>query len=164
MSRLAGMIAAFLMVYCSANATFAQRLATKDLRETSDVMPGERRLQRTIEVGPGTRMDATIEETNKGNGLLTIGNLRLKVVDSHGDGAVYQDGMPNVEFADIDGDGWKDLVVSGIVNYSDEKGVAIRKRESFTFIFRFDPRTKTFRQTYKHASFKLEDGPHDIDL
>lgn len=138
----------------------AQVLSIDDLRDDKQGMPGEQQLQRVIEIGAGTRLPASVHVTNKGNGVLAIANLRLKVVDNHGDGATYQNGMPHVEFADVDGDGWKDLLVTGIVDYTDDKSDKVRKQESFTFLYRFDPRSKSFRQTYKRASFALEEGPH----
>src|SRR5688500_6042992 len=136
----------------------AQVLSPKDLRDDPDGMPGERVLRQDIELGAGVRITALIEETNKGNGLLSIGTLKLKVVDAHGDGAVYAGAMPYVEFADIDGDGIKELVVNGIVEYTDEKTDVVRKRESFVFIYRH-AKAKGFKLAFKKASFALEVGP-----
>ena len=66
--------------------------------------------------------------------------------------------MPHVEFADIDGDGIKELVANGIVEYTDEKTDVVHARESFVFIYRYD-KAKGLRLVFKHASFALEDGP-----
>lgn len=122
-------------------------------------MPGERVLRKVIDVGHGMSMAAVIEESNKGNGLLTLGALTLKVVDGHDDGAVYAGAMPHVEFIDIDGDGVKELVVNGVVEYTDEQTDAVREREPFVFIYRYDLTSRGFTMAYKRASFALEDGP-----
>jgi hypothetical protein len=136
----------------------AQTLSPKGLRDDPDGMPGERVLRQDIEMGAGVKLTALIEETNKGNGLLSIGTLKLKVVDEHEDGAVYAGAVPHVEFADIDGDGIKELVVNGIVEYTDEKADVVREREAFVFIYRYD-KAKGFKLAFKRASFALEDGP-----
>jgi hypothetical protein len=136
----------------------AQTLRRPELREGPHRMPGEEELHRVIKIGPGVTLKASIEVTSKGNGLLTIGNLQLRVVDSHDDGAKYQDGMAHVEFADVDGDGWKDLIVIGIAEFTDEKSAAVLKREPFTFFYKYDPRTGKFRETFRLASFELRHG------
>lgn len=158
MRRLSFASLLLLSMFCCA-AAMAQVLSRSSLSENPDLMPGETRAQWVIEVGPAVRLTASVEVTTKGNGTLNIGNLHLRVVDAHDDGAKYQNGMAHVEFVDVDGDGWKDVVVIGIVDYTDEKSDAVRKREPFTFIYRYDPKNKVFRQTYKHATFLLEDGP-----
>lgn len=151
-----GLLAASL---CCCAFALGQVLRRTVLDADPQGMPGERVLCQTIDVGPDTKLDATIEVTAKGNGTLSVGNLRLRVVDEHENGAVYQDGMAHVEFADVDGDGWKDLVVVGIVNYTDEKADAVPAREAFVFMYRYDPGRRTFQLSYKHATFELEDGP-----
>ena len=72
--------------------------------------------------------------------------------------------MPHIEFADIDQDGWKDLVITGTVDYMDEKLDIVRETEQFTFIYKYFPKTNSFRQTYRHASFDLEHGPQSRNL
>jgi len=140
-------------------AAGAQVLSPSALHSDPDGMPGERVLRQVVDVGRGMKLTALIEETNKGNGLLTLGALKLKVVDEHDDGAVYAGAIPHLEFVDIDGDGVKELVVNGTVEYTDGKTDAVHERESFVFIYRYDLTSKGFKLAYKHASFALEDGP-----
>jgi hypothetical protein len=157
--HVAHSLIAFSLLMHVVGVADAQVLAEKDLRPDPDGMPGERVLQRTIDVGRRVKADVLIEVTNKGNGLLSVGGLALKVVDQHDDGALFAGGMAHVEFADIDGDGFKDLVVSGIAEYTDEKRDEVHERESFVFIYRYDAKAKAFKQSYAHASFKPEVGP-----
>lgn len=96
-----------LLFLLSSTIISAQVLSADDLRENSDGMPGEWVLQQVIDIGEGIEMVALIEETNKGNGVLSLGALSLKVVDQYGDGAVYAGAMPRLEFVDIDADGFK---------------------------------------------------------
>lgn len=148
---------AVLLLACA--VALAQVLSRSELRSDVQLMPGERVLRQTVEIASSVKLDAVVEITPKGNGTLTIGNLMLRVLDEQDDGAVYQDGMATVEFADIDGDGYKDLVVVGAANYTDEKTGAIQKREPFAFVFKYDPKSGSFYQSYKRASFTLEKGP-----
>jgi hypothetical protein len=158
MSHLRFVSLLFASLACCAVA-LSQVLTRSELcTDGVQLMPGERRAQRIIEVGPATKLLASVDVTAKGNGILSVGDLRLRVLDEHHDGASYEGGMANVEFADVDRDGWKDLVIVGIANYTDEKTDAVNAREPFAFIYRYDPQRKSFRQTYKHASFALEVG------
>jgi hypothetical protein len=152
-------LAVLISVLLGSASARAQVLAAADLRDDPKGPPGHRVLETRVNICGGVKLNALIEETAKGNGLLSIANLKLKVIDEHDDGAVYSGAMPRVEFADIDDDGLKDLVVSGIVEYTDEKSDTVRERESFVFIYRFDAKAEKFRLSYKHASFALEDGP-----
>jgi hypothetical protein len=137
----------------------AQVLTRRTMTALKTAPVNEEQYRRTLEIGPDTKLTAVIDITSKGNGVLRIANLNLKVVDGHDDGAVYDRGWAHIEFADIDDDGWKDLVVTGIVNYTDDKTEEIYKREPFTFIYRYDPARAEFRRSYRRASFGLEDGP-----
>jgi len=136
-----------------------QVLTARDHQVDPNGMPNERIRERNIEIGRGVTLRAVVEETAKGNGTLLVGNLRLKIVDEHDDGAVYAGVMPHVEFADFDGDGYRDLVVSGVVEYTDEKGKEILDCESFVFLYRYDVQSKGFKMTFKRASFDLTQGP-----
>lgn len=140
-------------------AAQAQVLSLNALQDDPDGMPGEYALRQVINVGRGIKLTAVIEQTSKGNGLLTLGALKLKVLDEHDDGAVYAGAMPHVEFVDMDADGVKELIVNGIVEYTDEKIDSVRERESFVFIYRYDLESRSFELAYRHASFALEDGP-----
>ena len=137
----------------------AQVLTLSQLRQDPNGVTGECVHEQTIDVGGGVKFPARLKQTTKGNGALSIANLQLRVIDGHDDGALYAGEMPHVEFADLNDDGFKDLVVGGIVEYTDEKGDFVRDRESFVFIYRYDPKTNEFRRSYRRASFNLEDGP-----
>ena len=122
-------------------------------------MPGELRLEQHVEICAGRTLDAVVEVTTKGNGTLTVGNLKLKVYDAHDDGAVYANDMACVEFVDLNGDGCKDLIVTGAVCYNNEKDETITKVEPFTFIYFYDRKSNTFRLKFKRATFALDIGP-----
>ena len=111
-----------------------ERLSRNDLKPLKDGMPGEEGLEKKVVLAAGVGMSATVEVTGKGNGWLRSGNLKLKVVDSHDDGSYYEGEMLKVEFADLDGDGRRELLISGIVCFTDEKGAHVLRREAVVFI------------------------------
>jgi len=118
-------------------------------------MPGEELYQRKISIGGNIDAEVVIEVTDKGNGGMELLNLRLKVVDNHDDGAVYVGGLLHVEFVDITGDGFKDLVITGTVMHTGEKETDPRSFETVTSIYLFDPKKKEFRLAF-HCGPKLE--------
>jgi hypothetical protein len=154
-----GMLAPLVLV---SNAD-AQVLARHTMRKLS-ASAGEEQYRLNLEIGPDKLLKARIGVTSKGNGTLQIANLKLKVVDCHDDGAHYHRGWAHIDVADIDEDGWKDLVVTGIADYTEEKTGEVFEQEPFTFIYRYDPARAEFRRTYRRASFRLEDGPEPRGL
>src|SRR5260370_41219793 len=115
-------------------------------------MPGEQGLQKKVVLAPNIKMTATIEVTTKGNGLLQIGNLRLAVYDSHDDGIYYENWLLNIDFADIDGDGKREMLISGIVCFTDDKGDKVLRREAVVYIYKLQSNNR-FKQVYKNTSF-----------
>jgi hypothetical protein len=134
-------------------------LKRSELCAPVDGMPGEGVLQTTIDVGPGMTLDAVVEVTAKGNGVLSIANLRLRVVDEHDDGIVYKDGWAHTEFVDLNNDGWKDLVVLGSLVRTREAASESPGGEPFVFIYLFDAEAMAFVRSYKHATFELAHKP-----
>jgi hypothetical protein len=86
---------------------------------------------------------------------LEISNLKLHVFDSHDNGAFYEDGLLNIEFADLDGDGKRELVISGLVCFTDEKGDKVLRREAVVFIYALQP-NRTFKQVYRNTDVRLD--------
>lgn len=132
-----------------------ERISRNDLKPLKDGMPGEEGLEKEVVLAAGVKMSATIEVTAKGNGSLRIGNLNLKIFDSHNDGSYYDNEMLKIEFADLDGDGKRELVISGIVCFTDEKGDKVLRREAVVFIYALQP-NRTFKQVYRNTDVRLD--------
>jgi hypothetical protein len=139
----------------AAPAGAVERISRSDLKPLKDGMPGEEGLEKELVLAPDVRMAATIEVTAKGNDSLRVGNLKLKVFDSHNDGSYYENEMLKIEFPDIDADGKRELVISGIVCFTDEKGDKVLRREAVVFIYALQP-NRTFKQIYHNTSFRLD--------
>ena len=131
-----------------------ERILRSDLRPLKDGMPGEEGLKREIVLAPGVKMTATIEVTAKGNGNMRIGNLNLKVFDEHDDGSYYENGLLNIEFPEINGDGKRQMVISGIVCFTDEKREKVVRREAVVYIYALRP-DRTFKEVYRNTKFRI---------
>src|SRR5437899_5551648 len=127
-----------------------ERISRKDLKPAKDGMPGEQELTSEVIIAPNIKLVATIEVTSKGNGSLRIANLDLKVFDDHDDGAYYENEMLNIDFSDIDGDGKRELLISGIVCFTDDTGDKVLRREAVVFIYALQP-NRTFREVYRNT-------------
>ena len=51
--------------------------------------------------------------------------------------------------ADLTGDGYKDLIISGVVRYTGEKETDVNTFESITQIYLFDPKDRQFKIKYR---------------
>lgn len=132
-----------------------ERLSRNDLKPLNNGMPGEESLETEVVLADGVKMSATVEVTAKGNGWLRIGNLKLKVFDSHDDGSYYEGEMLKVEFPDLDGDGRREMVISGLVCFTDEKGGHVLRREAVAFIYTLQP-DRTFKQVYRNTDVRID--------
>jgi len=151
---LCGLLLLALQIVAGLGDT-VERITRSDLNPLKDGMPGEEGLQREVVLAPDVKMSAVIEVTAKGNGRMRIGNLDLKVFDSHDDGSYYENGLLNIDFTDIDGDGKRELIISGIVCFTDEKGDKVLRREAVVFIYALQP-NQTFKEVYRNTNFRLD--------
>jgi hypothetical protein len=120
-----------------------------------DGMPGEREFEKQIFLSPSVRLRARIEVTNKGNGILEIGDLKLHVVDEHDDGIYFEGGLLSIDFVDIDHDGKREMVLSGIACFTGEKGDMVRRREALVFIYKLRDK-RHFDLVYRNTDFSIE--------
>lgn len=132
-----------------------QRISRKDLRPAKDGMPEEQELTKEVVIAPTVKFIARIEVSAKGNGSLQIANLNLKVFDDHSDGSYYENEMLSIEFADLDGDGKRELIISGIVCFTGDKGDKVLHREAVVFIYALQ-RNRTFKEVYRNTDIRLD--------
>jgi hypothetical protein len=144
-----------LLQSAAASGATVERISRNDLQPLKDGMPGEEGFHKEVLVADGVKLPADIEVTAKGNGYLRIGNLNLKVFDTHDDGSYYEGDLLNIDFADINGDGKRELLISGIVCFTDEKGGKVLRREAVVFIYALQP-DRTFKQVYRNTDFRLD--------
>ena len=134
----------------------SDRLERKELRPSKEGMPGEESIHREVDFGKKVKLKASIEVTAKGNGALRLGNLNLKVFDSHDDGVVYENELLTIDIADLDGDGARELIVSGIVVFTeDERPYKVIKREHVVFIYKLRNRSN-FDEVYRNTNFRID--------
>ena len=113
--------------------------------------------EREVFISQGISFHAKIVITSKGNGSMKIANLKmLKVYDDHMDGNVYENGLFDIDFIDLNADRYKDMVISGNVIYTDEKDEKTIFIEPVVFIYLFFPEKKKFVLSYRNASFSLD--------
>ena len=136
------MLTYFSVVSCHEAA--AQVIRLHDFEPQKDGMPGEEHWARRIKVGPGVTFPATVNVTARRNGMLEFANLKLRILKEYDDGMVYVGGLLHVEFIDISGDGYKDLVVTGTVIHTGEKEEDPKVYETVTSIYVFDKRTRDY--------------------
>lgn len=108
-----------------------------------------------IRLGQDVSFPARLEVNSKGNGLLGICNLNLKVYDDHDDGRLYEGSLLRTVFTDLDEDGFRDLIISGRVLHTHEKSGQTESAEDVVFVYMFKPGTKQFRETYRRATFEI---------
>jgi hypothetical protein len=61
----------------------------------------------------------------------------------------------NIDFSDINGDGTRELLISGIVCFTDEKGKVVLRREAVVFIYALQP-NGTFKLVYRNTNIRLD--------
>ncbi|MDP0496616.1 MAG: hypothetical protein Q7Q73_10445 [Verrucomicrobiota bacterium JB024] len=125
---------------------------------------GEEDYTYRVDISQNVYLPATIQVTSKGNGVLYLSNLALRIIDGHYDGAVFDKDRLTVEVVDLNQDGFGDLFAFGSVLYSleeDDFGDGPTFRENVVFIYYYQPKTGEFIEGPSFASFKLspDQGP-----
>lgn len=104
-----------------------------------------------IKVGH-SKFKAVIEGTSKGNGVLLLKNLRLRVWDVHDDGAIYSGGWLEAEVVDKPRQA---IVIYGVIvlkDDADQKGASPIYR-SLVGVYEYDPKSDTFTKVYGNANW-----------
>ena len=109
-----------------------------------------------VKVSDHLKLKLVMNDFHNGTGVVSIGDQIFYASDGHADGASYSSGLFDFQFIDINGDRLKDVVFSGIVNYTGEVDDEIYEREDVVFIYLYDLEKKKYVLKYKKASFDLE--------
>lgn len=156
LTRFVLLSVSFLVLMCQvAKGDTTNRISRNELKPLEDGTPGELGLRKELVLATNLKMTAAIKVTTKGNGRMRIGNLNLKVYDSHDDGSYYENGLLSIDIPDINGDGTCELVISGIVCFTDEKGKMITRREAVVFIYVLQS-NQTFKQVYRNTDIDID--------
>jgi len=147
----------FLVWLLTPQSVTAQLIDRHEFHPVPDGIQGEEEWAKTIQISKDISSVAKVSVTAKGNGVLSVANLRLRVFDAHDDGIIYEDGLLRTEFIDIDRDGCKDLVISGIALSTGEKEGEPAMHHCIVFIYMFDPKQKKFVCMYKTSGFDIQD-------
>jgi hypothetical protein len=130
-------------------ASLGQTLPADEFRDVFDAPHGYQQYRASIAIGPAIDLPAAIEVTPRRNGTLAIANLSLRVLDEYNDPLMYERGMLHVKFIDLSGDGYKDLLITGIAVRTGEKSAAPTSREVITNIYIFNPVTRQFKEVLR---------------
>lgn len=99
---------------------------------------------REIDLGKGVTATARLELTAKGNGGLTVPGYGLRVYDAHRDGVTFKGYLLDCAWKDMNGDGYLDLVVSGIAQFWSEKDGRLEIEKPISTVLQYDPAKKSF--------------------
>ena len=98
----------------------------------------------TVDLGKGSSVTARFELTEKGNGGLTVPGYGLRVYDASRDGVTFKGYLLRCEWKDMNGDGYLDLVVSGIAQYWNEKDGHLDLEKPISAVLHYVPAQKNF--------------------
>lgn len=143
--------------------SFAEKINRSEIvpRTKEEALYDERHWSKKVEISKDIMLKADMEITRRGNGWLKIANLDLHVGRSGYDSLIYKDELLDVDFVDINGDGFKDIIISGLMLYPHEQLDIILYREAVVFIYLFEPKNKKFNLAYINSSCRLEEANDD---
>jgi len=101
----------------------------------------------------GAKLDGSVEATDKGNGILRLGRLDLRLQDLHDDGVLYAgQGILRLDTVDL---GQPALVVSGIALHTGEKETDRPTPEAVTLIYLLDCAKGELRPVFNNTALPL---------
>jgi hypothetical protein len=140
------LLAYLVLALSLATIVDAQVMERSDFVRPKDGLPGELAWSKAIQISNEVRIIVSVEVTGKGNGILELGTKRLRVWDEHDDGRIFVNGLLHVEFVDITGDGYKDLLIFGAVQDTTN---ASKAPEPLLSIFIYQKDKHEFQLAYK---------------
>ncbi len=135
------------LLFHLSSLAYPETIERRDFVRPDGSLPGEERFEKDIAIGLDVGVHVKVEVTAKGNGILHVANLKLKVFKEHDSGHVFDGGLLRVDFVDVTDDGYKDIVISGIIRFTGDNGDTIRS-ESVVCLYVFDRRENRFIKKY----------------
>ena len=144
---LSGVVACWTSGLRAADADQIIELSKWSVSSTDD-MGGTIR-KGSVRVGK-SELSAVIKTTSKGNGVLLLKNLQLRVWDVHRDGAVYSDGWLNIEAL---GNPKPTVLIYGVIMLYDDndKAGANPTYHALFGVYEYNSRTDAFTKKYGNA-------------
>ncbi len=90
------------------------------------------------------------------NMYLSVGDQFFYIYSNLDDDAQFKDNELSFKFVDLNDDGLKDLLISGMVNYTGKADFEVYEQEDVVFIYLCDLANERFDLKFKKASFNLE--------
>jgi len=143
--------------------SFAEKINRSEIvpRTKEEALYDERHWTKKVKISKDIGLNAEIAITRRGNGWFKIANLNLHIGRTGYDSLIYKDGLLDVDFVDINGDGLKDIIISGLMLCPHEQLDIILYREAVVFIYLFEPKNKKFNLAYINSLCRLEEADDD---
>jgi len=119
-------------------------------------LPDETPWCRVLSVAPGWPVRFHFEMSTKGNGGLTFPGGFARIYDAHDDCLVFAPYLLNARLADLDGDGFADIELSGTAVLTDGKDAHEVGRHPVRAVFTFIPSQHRFVETLSDQSIYTE--------
>jgi len=109
----------------------------------ADVYPDA--VYQIIDLDKSRPLKVTLEATTKGNGIITIPGLVIRVYDQHNDGIIFDNdgGLICEWMSDVTGS-FPMLRVSGFAIHYDEKGNEVIQKSKVSAVFRYSRSQKSY--------------------
>ena len=100
---------------------------------------------KALEVAPGMVLPAVLKVTGRRNGSLAIADINPRVLDGDDDTEEYVGELLSIYLTDLDGDGFRDLILCGVKEIHAEKVDGVIGYRPELMVWRFDPQRRTFQ-------------------
>jgi hypothetical protein len=108
-------------------------------------IPETQKLHGEVKIAKGVTLKYSFAITSKGNGSIEFPEIGIRIYDSHDDDITFKPYLLCVQLKDMNGDGYKDLVMSGVAEHWDDKiDGKLLSSNQINAIFLYDPKKNTF--------------------
>jgi hypothetical protein len=128
-----------------ASVIWPNKSAFKAAQAVADADVSPDTVYRIIDIEKSRLLKVTLGTTTKGNGVISIPGLAIRVYDQHNDGLVFDDGGGlTCEWRSDVPEGYPMLLISGVAIHYDEKGNNIVQRNEVSAVFRYSRVRKSY--------------------
>lgn len=116
------------IVQIAAGPSFQKRLRDHTVRDEEFL----------VAFGNGRFVKCELQTTSKGNGGIYFGKSHIRHYDCHDDCTIYESGFLSLRLRDLNGDGVREVILSGCLTFTGEKEYDPRVSTHFELILRLN--------------------------
>ncbi len=136
--------------------------SSEDLTKKERVFVGDTHIETWVQISKNTYAKRIDELSSPDYGYMSLLGQMFYIYNNSKRKTAFVGGSLIAEFKDLNGDGFRDLIISGMVDYRGDSDFSVGCRKDVVFIYLCDSKLEKYILKYKKSDFdiEVENDPH----